>query len=418
MKVGFVGLGKLGLPCALAIERAGGHAIYGYETSTTVCEQITERRIPYKEVGAQALLETSRLQLVDLPELVQVCDLIFVAVQTPHDPRYEGVTRLPEERVDFDYRYLVEAMRELAEAAKKAQKRTLVSVISTVLPGTIQREVQPVLNEFVRLCYNPFFIAMGTTIHDFLHPEFVLLGGNDLAARDEVAAFYGTLHDAPVHAVSIESAELIKVAYNTFIGMKIVFANTLMEICHGTGADVDAVTNAIAKATVRLLSPKYLRAGMGDGGGCHPRDNIAMSHLAQRLGLSYDFFESLMLAREKQTEWLADLALELAREQNLPIVVMGKAFKPETNLITGSPSILLHALLQEKGAHPTIFDPHLDPPEVAPRYPAVYVVGTEHEVFQEWSFPEGSLVLDPWRSVPDRDGVDVRRLGQASSLGL
>ena len=94
--------------------------------------------------------------------------------------------------------------------------------------------------------------------------------------------------------------------------MKIVYANVMMEICHKLAGtmNVDAVTDAMKLATNRLVSPKYLSAGMGDGGGCHPRDNIAMSWLARKLDLSYDFFDSLMSAREKQTEWLGELMLK------------------------------------------------------------------------------------------------------------
>ena len=119
--------------------------------------------------------------------------------------------------------------------------------------------------------------------------------------------------------MSIDSAELTKVAYNTFIGMKIVFANTLMEICHKSpGANVDDVTGALKKARRRLLGPLYLDGGMGDGGGRHPRDNIAMSWLARKLPLSHDMFENLLTARECQTEWLVELmcAYDLPRRSS------------------------------------------------------------------------------------------------------
>ena len=132
-------------------------------------------------------------------------------------------------------------------------------------------------------------------------------------------------------------------AYNTFIGMKIAFANTMMEICHKTGADVDAVSDAMSLATERLISGRYLRGGMGDGGGCHPRDNIAMSWLAGELDLSYDFFDSLMKCREEQTMWLANLIKEeLQGNDHLnEVIILGQAFKEETNLTVGSPATLL-----------------------------------------------------------------------------
>ena len=97
---------------------------------------------------------------------------------------------------------------------------------------------------------------------------------------------------------------------------------------------------------------------MGDGGGCHPRDNIALSHLSQKLNLSYDWFDGIMMQREKQTEWLANLIIE--NSQGRQINILGKTFKPETNLILGSPSILLENILIEKGKKVFTWDPYLD----------------------------------------------------------
>ena len=188
---------------------------------------------------------------------------------------------------------------------------------------------------------------MGTTIKDFLSPEFVLFGYDDAGAADVAEGFYSTLHSRPVYRTTIKNAELIKVSYNTFIGMKITFVNTLMEICHKTGCNVDQVTDAIKMANERLISDKYLTAGMGDGGGCHPRDNIAMSWLGSNIDISHNFFDDLMMAREHQTDWLADLIVEQDQDYR-EIYILGKAFKPETNIVTGSPSVLLDNLLKER----------------------------------------------------------------------
>jgi UDPglucose 6-dehydrogenase len=152
---------------------------------------------------------------------------------------------------------------------------------------------------------------------------------------------------------TIKTAELTKVAYNTFIGLKIAFGNTMMEICEKTGADVDDLVDALSLATERVISPAYLRGGMGDGGGCHPRDNIALSWLARELGLSYDLFEALMICRERQTEWLADLIP--AGE----VEIQGKAYKPGTNLTVGSPALLMASMLTERGIGFTHTDPYL-----------------------------------------------------------
>lgn len=339
MNVGFIGLGKLGLPCALAIE-AAGHTVCGWDANESVRETIQQRDLPYQEQDAHELLGRSTIPklLIGPEHIAEWADLIFVAVQTPHQPEYEGVTRLPETRADFDYDHLCQALQSVDDA------RCPVVVISTVLPGTLASLGA------THVLYNPFFIAMGTTIPDFRNPEFVLVG-TDGAHPGVLREFYSTIHDKPVFVTTIKTAELTKVAYNTFIGLKIAFGNTMMELCEKTGADVDDLVDALSLATDRVISPAYLRGGMGDGGGCHPRDNIALSWLARELDLSYDLFEALMLCRERQTEWLADLIVveQNSRSEFRPVEVLGKAYKPETELSVGSPALLLANLLAERG---------------------------------------------------------------------
>lgn len=407
MKIGIIGLGKLGLPVALAIE-AKGHEVMGFDVSPFVLDIIKNKKLPYKEEGAQQLLESTKLAWALPTHIVKECDIIFLAIQTPHDPKYEGATRIPEERVDFNYQYLKEAVQEIAARATEHQKHTTVVIISTVLPGTLEREVYPLLNDFVHLCYNPFFIAMGTVIRDFINPEFVLLGVRDQETADKVKAFYSTIHDKPFAEMPVVDAELTKVAYNTFIGMKIVFVNTLMEICFKKGGNVDNVTNALKMATDRLISPKYLSAGMGDGGGCHPRDNIAMSYIARELRLSHDFFQDLMLAREHQTEWLAVFIMACKEKYNLPVILLGKAFKPETNIQTGSPAILLANILDEKG----IAFSHIGEGDMIPFEVSIFFIATKHQEYASAKFPVGSYVIDPFGYMPEQEGVTIIRIGR------
>jgi UDPglucose 6-dehydrogenase len=407
MKLGFVGLGKLGLPCAVACAMKG-HDVMGYDVNPNL---MTKAPRDYLETGPDGVstfdpyLEGSSIRFGSLGKVAEHSEIIFVAVQTPHAPRYEGITRLPEERADFDYAYLIGAVRSLADVITR---ETIVVIISTVLPGTIRREILPLVNRHMKVCYNPFFIAMGSTMCDFLNPEFVLFGVHDEGAARKAKAFYKTITKAPFYETAVENAELIKVAYNTFIGMKIVFANTLMEICHKTpGTDVDAVTDALKLAHGRLISGSYLSGGMGDGGGCHPRDNIAMSWLARKLALSCDWFENLMIARERQTEWLADLMCSY----DLPKSIVGYAFKPETNITTGSPALLLKRILEERGHDVFLYDPLAEGREVCLRSlePMVFLIGAPHRVFANLQFPAGSVVLDPWRCVEVRQD-DVKRV--------
>jgi UDPglucose 6-dehydrogenase len=410
MKIGFIGLGKLGLPCALVID-SKGHQVFGYDINPDVKNYLDNREIPYREEGAQELLKNHNISWGSIEQVVQNSDIIFVPIQTPHHPKYEGVDRLLEERIDFDYSYLKSGIKSLSEEVEKQGNDKTVIIISTVLPGTIRNEIKPLLTDKVKLCYNPFFIAMGTTVKDFTSPEFVLFGVDNDSAYETANEFYSTLHDKPVYKCTIEEAEMIKVTYNTYITMKICLANTVMELSHKlSNVDCDNVMKGLFLANERLISSKYLIGGMGDGGGCHPRDNIALSWLARKVELSFDWYENLMICRENQTDWLSDLILE--NKSNLPIVILGKTFKKETNLVVGSPSILLKNILAEKKHEVKMYDPWIDVEENPPiDEPALFFIGTNHDLFLDYAFPKGSIVIDPWRFLKEQDGVKLIPVG-------
>lgn len=413
MNIGFLGLGKLGLPCALAIDNKN-HNVFGCDIDPNVGKILETKFLPYREKGADELLKKHNIKWSNLKDVVKNSDIIFVPIQTPHDSMYEGTTRLPEERVDFDYSWLIDGIKSLSEEIKNHGEEKVVIIISTVLPGTIRTKIKPILNEFVKLCYNPFFIAMGTTIDDFMNPEFVLFGVDDEKAFEKAKDFYATLHDKPIYRCTIEEAEMIKVTYNTYITMKICLANIVMEMSHKLeNINCDKVMEALFLSNKRLMSPKYLYGGMGDGGGCHPRDNIALSWLAKKVDLSYDWYESLMICREKQTEWLVDLLISKHEKSKLPIVILGKTFKKETNLVVGSPSILLKNILEEKGYECKIYDPWVDTETFETNQPSIFFMGTNHDVFLNYKFPNNSIVIDPWRFIKHNNNFELISIGES-----
>ena len=418
MNIGFLGLGKLGLPVSLAVEDKG-HKVFGFDISKQTIDDIKNRKIRYKEEWVDKYLTNTKLEITDIDNLVKNSEIIFVPIQTPHDPQYEGVTRIPEKRIDFDYTYLKSGIKDLSEAIERNGEDKVVIIISTVLPGTIRNQIKPLLGGHTKLCYNPFFIAMGSTIRDFLQPEFILFGVDDENAAVKAQSFYKTICDSPFYKTTIENAELIKVSYNTMISTKISFVNTIMEACHHLpNTNIDEVTNALKLATRRLTSGAYLSGGMGDGGGCHPRDNIALSHLSQKLNLSYDWFDSIMMQREKQSEWLANLVIE--NSKNRQINILGKTFKPETNLILGSPSLLLENILKEKGQKVISWDPYVDEcyEKVCDKFnwnnkkiSHIFFVGTKHPDFINFNYPEKSIIIDPFRYIYNVKNSKILRIG-------
>lgn len=409
MNIGMIGAGKLGLPVALAIE-SKGYDVTVYDQNPAVADYIESNAIPYVEKDLQPLLDATKIRVAQsIGEVVASSDLIFLAVQTPHGPEYEGATPLPETRADFDYTYLKRAIGEVALEAEKQDKQTTLAVISTCLPGTFEREIRQLLNEKVDYVYTPQFIAMGTVLDDYLHPEFDLIGVENTAAADKLEQFYKTINDAPVLKTDITTAEGIKVSYNTFITMKTVLANTWGEMSERLGMDVDDIFKAWSLSSKRLLSTKYLKAGMSDGGGCHPRDNIALSHIAQEIGMSHNIFEDLMESREEYEGWHSDLAAEVAAREELPLVLLGKAFKPETNIQAGSPALLMGNILTNKQVsfrHIEDFDTEFETDK------AVYFVATNHEAYKTAPYPDGSIVIDPFGEIEQNPNITVMKIGR------
>lgn len=433
--VGWIGLGKLGLTCALTLaHNADGVTVVGYDPDPHVAKILAGDEPPRsREEGLPDLLaDGATIGLADdIHGVVANTDgLVFVSVQTPHRPQYGGEVPMPQTRADFDYSYLRQAAEAVSQAADEQGRDITLVIVSTCLPGSVRRHVLPVLSDRVAVIYNPFFIAMGTTVRDFLTPEFVLLGV-DRDRPADVAPLLDLYHDLyggldgvsglpQARLMSIESAELTKVAYNTFISMKIVFANTLMEICDGIpGADVDDVTGALTWARDRITSGKYLTAGMGDGGACHPRDNIAMSWLAQTMGLSDDPFEFVTVARERQSDWLARIVADHhGLNPDLPVVLLGKSYKPESDLTYGSPALLLAHQLTARGVSYEHWDWHVDgllPDQIAVSggLPSIWVICTRHPEYAgpDLRFPPGSVVIDPFRYIRPGDHPGVQVLG-------
>ncbi len=332
---------------------------------------------------------------------------------------------MPEDRMDFDYKFLKKAIKDLAAYIRKD---TMVVIISTVLPGTIRREILPCCTPFMKIVYSPLFIALGQVMSDYLNPEFVLAGiekGNESFVGD-FRGFYKAIHSAPVQVMSIESAEATKVLYNTALTMKISFANIVGELCHKIKhADCDDVVDALKSATDRLISTKYMDPGMGDGGGCHPRDNIALSWLYKEKDLHFDLFGAFMVERQNHCLWLGDLLIhhshytkdDIMRFQPLPMVILGYTFKPETNIVTGSPALLVAELLSSDEYTVALWDPirNLQDapklPGIVKEEPRAYLIGCKHECFTEYEFAEGSVVIDPHRYLYPQRGIELVSIG-------
>jgi UDPglucose 6-dehydrogenase len=409
MKVAMIGCGKLGLPCAEVMSKH--YDIVGYDVVKD-----PEAQIP--------LLDT-------IAETVKGRDLIFVAVPTPHDPVYGGskpIADLPSK--DFDYSIV---QKVLAEINPHVNKNQLVVLISTVLPGTVRNHLEPLITN-ARFIYNPYLIAMGSVKWDMVNPECLIIGtedGSETGDAKLLVDFYKPImENSPrINVGTWDEAESIKIFYNTFISAKIGLVNMIQDVAEKNGnINVDVVTDALKAATQRITGPRYLTAGMGDAGACHPRDNIALRYLAERLDLGYDLFHSIMHSRDIQAKNIALKLVKLAKENNLPVVIHGRAYKPYVPYTIGSYSELVGHFVEEAGMNVRYSDPLTDDivedATVAvilmAHNPAVTYAGTGVVVKEEefyFEFGKGSIVVDPWRSLQKNSNYSVIHYGNTRKNG-
>jgi UDPglucose 6-dehydrogenase len=373
IKVAMIGVGKLGQDCAEVM--AEQYNVVGYDI---------EPRSP-------AFPMCSTIQ-----EAVTDRDIIFIAAPTPHDPMYGGETptsHLPNK--DFDYTIVTDILNEVN---KHVERRQLVVLISTVLPGTVRRELRPCITN-ARFIYNPYLIAMGTTKWDFINPEMLIIGTEDgslTGDASELINFYKPLmqNDPRIEVGTWDEAEAIKIFYNTFISTKLALVNMVQDVAERNGnMNVDVVTSALANSTYRIMGPAYMKAGLGDAGACHPRDNIALRYMAENLNLGYDLFDSIMAAREIQAENMALRCLKNGKN----VTIIGKAYKPGVPYTNGSASMLIGHYIEKHGGNVSYYDLHTGDTDIKSDWTDVYLIGYWEKYVEDIKFPAYATVIDPWR---------------------
>jgi len=407
LKVGFIGLGKLGLDCAEVFAKhyeVRGHDIYPRVSNT--------------------------VKICDIQETIQESEWIFIAVPTPHAEGYDGsIPSSHMEPKDFGHDAVIDAIVKINHYATSSKK---IVLISTVLPGTTRHYFVPKLASHHEFLYNPYLIAMGSVKWDMVNPEMVMIGTEDghpnKLAQQLIDLYQPLMQNNPRYEIGTwDECEAIKIFYNTFISTKVGLANMIQDFAMKIGnINVDVVTNALASSTMRIMGPKYMTAGMGDAGACHPRDNIALRWLAQEYDIGYDMFDTIMRAREVQAENLAKFLVMQAQKHNLPIVIHGKAYKPDVPYCIGSYSTLVGHYVKQSGHRVQYVDPLADDvTDVVSKVDSPAVVLLAHnrhvtygytgqdlkEVFY-YDIQSGSVVVDPWRSLPqDTKGLTVIHYG-------
>jgi UDPglucose 6-dehydrogenase len=433
MRVAVVGLGKLGGPLAavLASER---NNVVGIDVNPEAVRLINDGCAPVEEPGLQDLVTRSRERLTATIDLTAAAEaeVSILLVPTPSD-----------ERGAFSSEYLLAAIEQIGRGLAAADDYHVVVVGSTVMPGSCDAELRPALErasgrrvgETLGLCYSPEFVALGNVIRDMLEPDMVLIGESDPRAGEVLERLYGGVceNEPPFRRMSLVNAELTKIAVNTYVTMKISYANTLADMCERlSGADVDVVTDALGLDT--RIGPKYLRGAIAYGGPCFPRDNKAFAVLAHDLGAEPLLAEATDSVNVAQTDRLARV-VQSRLDTGDTVGILGLAYKPDTGVVDESPGVALARLLGAAGYAINVYDPMGLEAALELIGSAAHGCGSAVEVLERSDvvvittpWPEfadlpiaafkgkHSVLIDCWRLLSDKvygDSIEIVRLGQA-----
>lgn len=354
--VSVIGLGKLGTPMAAAIASRGLRVI-GVDADMAKVEALQQGRPPVFEPGLAETLAAARGRLAATPSIedaVRDSEITFIVVATPAEA--DG---------SFSLRSVLPVCEAIGRGLASKNDFHVVALTSTVMPGATGGAVREALERASRkgagadfgLCYNPEFIALGSVIHDFLNPDFLLIGESDERSGALLESLYRQVCEnrPAVARMNFANAEIAKLAVNTYVTTKISFANLLARLCEKVpGASVDVVTGAIGLDS--RIGGKYLRGAISYGGPCFPRDNVAMIALADRLGARADLPRAIHQFNRAQIASLADL-VSAHLQPGEAAGVLGLTYKPHTDVTEEAAGVLLARELAGRGIRVAAYDP-------------------------------------------------------------
>jgi UDPglucose 6-dehydrogenase len=329
----------------------------GVDVDSQKVSLVNSGKAPFFEPMLDELIRKAGNNLVatgDYGKAVRESSITFIVVNTPSEP--DG---------SFSSHYLKAASSKLGESLRRKGQYHNIVVTSTVLPGTTRNVVRPAIEEYSKkkcgedfgLSYNPEFIALGDVITGLSHPDFVLIGEYDPRSGDATESIYEKMCDnnPPIARMSIENAELTKIALNSYVTMKISFANALAELCERIpGGNVDKVTSALGLD--RRIGAAYLKGGLAFGGPCFPRDNKAFVFAARELGCEAKLSEATDATNLHQiTRWVSFVDLRVPKHST--IAVLGITYKPNTEVVEASPALELVRNLMQLGYQVSLYDP-------------------------------------------------------------
>jgi UDPglucose 6-dehydrogenase len=349
VRVAVFGAGYVGLVTGACLAELGHDVIVRDILEDRIAE-LEEGRVPIHEPGLDEVIARSRGRIsftTDVSSAVEGADVVIIAVGTP--PTISG---------DAD----LSAVWRVIDELPHGDRRIVVAMKSTVPVGTgsaVRHRLDARGLANVGYVSNPEFTAEGTALRDFMHPDRIVIGSFDDVDGDRVAALHEGI-EAPVVRCDVASAEMIKLAANAALMTRISFINEIANVCEATGADVVRVAEGVGLD--RRIGPSFLKAGVGFGGSCFPKDSLALKQLAANSGYHFQLLNAVIEVNELQRRRvIGKLQQHLGALRGSTVAVLGLAFKPHTDDVREAPSLVLAGRLLAEGADVRVWDPVASP---------------------------------------------------------
>jgi UDPglucose 6-dehydrogenase len=389
VKIAVFGAGYVGLVTGACLAELG-HDVVVRDIVPEKVDMLRWGEVPIHEEGLAELLARNAERLsftTEVGDALEGAEVVFVAVGTP--PTHSG---------DAD----LTAVWTVVDELPAIDRRIVLAMKSTVPVGTgrtIRHRLDERGLENVGYVSNPEFTAEGTAVHDFRHPDRIVIGAFDPADADVVERLHAGI-DAPIIRSDVASAEMIKLAANAALVTRISFINEIANVCEATGADVLTVAEGIGLD--RRIGPSFLRAGIGYGGSCFPKDSLALKQLAANSGYSFQLLNAVIEVNELQKRRvIGKLERRLGTLRGKKIALLGLAFKPGTDDMREAPSLVLAGRLQAEGAEVTAWDPVADG---AAQLDGVAVAGS---VLEALDGADAAVIVTEWPELQELDWAEA-----------
>lgn len=424
--ISFIGLGKLGLPFALVM--ASKYKVFAYDVDNKKINDYKKGLINLyeKNVKNYYLKYKNRLSFSNnLNETILNSKITFIVVPTPSN-----------KNGSFSLKFILQVCYRVGKIIKEKKTWHLIVITSTISPLSMERVIKPYLEKVTSkrigkdfgLCYSPEFIALGNVIQNLKNPDFLLIGQSDKKSGDYLAKIRSSICDnnPPIFKMNFINAELTKLALNSYITIKISFANMLTQICEKIpGSNIDIITNALGNDS--RIGKKYLKGGVSYGGPCFPRDNLALNSLIKSLNIRSQIPRIIHRFNEEYINSFARQIINRAKNKKV-IGILGVTYKPNTNVVDESPGLKLGIRLINQGFIVNIYDPaikYIDAKQIPKKFNIIYslqkiianseiiIIMVPRKEFSMIKPKKNSLVFDCWRILKNKKfkNIDYIPLG-------